>query len=243
MDIKTVNKLLRSELKPLLLQEGFVSSASKKFWRYHEDRIDVVSLQHPNSHGAAVLGCTTYSFFVNIGCYLLDVPYVYDDMKEGSKGLRPGEEHCHFRRRLERGIEQDENFQAQLWSIVADEHRAKDSIKDACDVIERTAIPWFSRFENKEETLRILIEEEPTFENGLCASKDSCVRNSLIGYIASAMGDAVLARKHLEAALDTGFTSDRDAERMHLELNKLASREPDTPHQRGSAAGASAPRR
>ena len=71
-------------------------------WRHHHDRIDVVNFQSFNSYQAAVIGCTTYSFGVNLGCYLLSIPYpIWAVHIKGKSGqLLPDESQCHIRGRF-----------------------------------------------------------------------------------------------------------------------------------------------
>jgi hypothetical protein len=69
MDSKDVSAELRKEIRPLLKDRGFQKFTSRYAWRVHDDRVDVVNFQSFNDYKARSLGCTTYSFAVNLGCY------------------------------------------------------------------------------------------------------------------------------------------------------------------------------
>ena len=61
--------------------------------------IDVVNFQSFNRYNADVMGCTTFSFALNLGVYLTDVLSDYPlPLRKGEP--RPEEYHCHIRRRL-----------------------------------------------------------------------------------------------------------------------------------------------
>lgn len=77
MDSKGVNSAIRGEVRPLLIAARFERSTERTYCRYHVDRIDVINFQSFNSYNAGVLGITTYSFALNIGCYLKYIPDRY----------------------------------------------------------------------------------------------------------------------------------------------------------------------
>ena len=70
MDSREVSTELRSEVRPLLRERGFQRFTSRYAWRVLDDRVDVVNFQSFSDQKARSLGCTSYSFAVNLGCYL-----------------------------------------------------------------------------------------------------------------------------------------------------------------------------
>jgi hypothetical protein len=74
MDSKSVNKEIRQTIWPLLREAGFWRFSSRSAWRHAESRVEVLNFQSFNSYNAGVLGCTTYSFSVNLGVFLLRSP-------------------------------------------------------------------------------------------------------------------------------------------------------------------------
>ncbi|HKR08835.1 MAG TPA: hypothetical protein VJS39_06575, partial [Gemmatimonadaceae bacterium] len=79
MDSAAVTKEIRAEIRPLLKDVGFVAFTSRSAWRYHADRVDVVDFTSFNSYNAEVMGITTYSFVVSLGCYLRYIPNQYPE--------------------------------------------------------------------------------------------------------------------------------------------------------------------
>src|SRR4051812_39446034 len=104
MDSKIVNREIRREIWPALKAVGFAQFTSRTAWRHSEWKIDVVNFQSFNSYLAQGLGCTTFSFSLNLGCYLNAVP-VKSNVKLTKSLLTPQEYQCHLRRRLSRSFE------------------------------------------------------------------------------------------------------------------------------------------
>ena len=107
MDSKIVSKELKSCLKPFLKRSGFKDNSGRTYWRYDNDRIDIVNFQSFNSYNAEIIGCTTFSFAVNLACFLRYIPSG-TEIKSKDQQLRPIESQGHFRCRLQKGIYQPE---------------------------------------------------------------------------------------------------------------------------------------
>ena len=86
----------------MLRAAGFTQFSPRTAWRHRPGRIDVVSFQSFNSYNAAVTGCTTYSFCVNLGAFLTAIPPDYEPHRIKTKAgqLLPHPAECHFRGRL-----------------------------------------------------------------------------------------------------------------------------------------------
>ncbi len=85
MDSKNVNREIKSTVWASLKTRGFDNFSTRTAWRHHADRIDVVNFQLFNSYNASAIGCTTFSFAINLGCYL---PYIPDQYGPGHVNRR-----------------------------------------------------------------------------------------------------------------------------------------------------------
>ena len=84
---------------PVLKDRGFTCFTSRTAWRDQEQLIDIINFQSFNGYNADVLGCTTFSFAVNLSIYLADVPSDHP-LAIRNERLRPAEIYGHIRRRL-----------------------------------------------------------------------------------------------------------------------------------------------
>ena len=210
MDSKIVNRSIRDRIWPRLRDHGFVSS-SRSAWRHHTDRVDVVDFQSFNSYNAQVIGCTTFSFAVNLGCYLLSIPPSDEPARIKQNGGRPipAEYQCHFRSRLSPSIPQPQLNSADIWFIEESGKNLDSSLDDVWDNLQRTGLQWFEQFANPNDVLRILLTEQEQMSRlwGF-GNNSSPLRHYLIGYVARSLGDAPIAAEHLQAAsASQSFTS------------------------------------
>ena len=99
MDSRVVNKLIRSEVWPILREQGFTKFNARNAWRYRPPLIDVVNFQSFNAYLAEGVGCTSYSFGLNLGVYLQGG---HDTaIKRNKTGyLPPHQAECHSRVQL-----------------------------------------------------------------------------------------------------------------------------------------------
>ncbi|CAL2090555.1 hypothetical protein [Tenacibaculum sp. 190524A05c] len=74
LDSKEVTKHINNIIRPVLIENGFKNYTGRKYWRYSSEKIDVISFQSFNSYNAEVLGCTTFSFAVNLASFLDYIP-------------------------------------------------------------------------------------------------------------------------------------------------------------------------
>jgi hypothetical protein len=102
MDSKTINKLIRSEVWPILRKQGFSVFDSRSAFAYKHPFINVISFQSFNSHLAEGLGCTTFSFTPRLGVYVIGSPGESRVKRDKAGRLRPLEYECAFRRELKK---------------------------------------------------------------------------------------------------------------------------------------------
>jgi len=209
MDSKVVNQGIRDRIWPRLRERGFGMFSSRTAWRHHSDRMEVVNFQSFNAHYAAVIGCTTYSFVVNLGCYVLAIPPQYepDRMKEKKGRLLPEEYRCHFRARISPNDHRSVHREKGLWSIDATGSNLDPSLEDVWGVLDGIGLPWFDQFASPAEVLRIL-RNEPLHDrlHGF-GNNPSPVRHYFLGYVALSLNDRTAAKEHLQHALDSGCFS------------------------------------
>jgi hypothetical protein len=175
-----VTREIRREIWPVLQQNGFDTFRGRSAWRHSQGKIDVVNLQSFNSYLANGVGCTTYSFSLNLGCFFTFVPPASTRVTEKDGVQLPQEFECHFRRRLQKTLRQPELRRTDTWLIKPDGKYLKESISDALTRIQVDGLSWFARFERQEEIKRTL-ERDDEGETWGFGTKDSPIRHLLLG--------------------------------------------------------------
>ena len=195
----------------MLRQHGFATSTARTFWRHGGEKIDVVTFQSFNSYLASGVGCTTYSFGLNLGCYLNFLPPNWGFPKERPEPFRPHDYSCHFRLTVPNPLDQPEMEKRRekvkdIWYIDPDGTYLEPVVETARAEIVRVALPWFERFEDPLEVLRTLLEnQEPMDGTWGVGNLNSPVRSLFTGYAACRVGQKELAQTCLRAALDSGL--------------------------------------
>jgi hypothetical protein len=203
MDSKTVNKEIRSVVWAALKDQGFTKRTSRTAWRHWHDSVDVINFQSFNAYNAGVLGCTTYSFAVNLGVWLRYIPSHV--VKERNGQLAPEEYECHLRRRLKKRLVQHGFDHHDIWLVTEDGSNVGDVVADAAAVIRDEGVVWFDRFRDPEEVLQTLTaEDEAVDETWGFGRKGSPVRNYMTGYAAVHVGRYDVAVEAFEALLESG---------------------------------------
>ncbi len=207
MDSKTVNSQIGQRIWPLLRAAGFGEFTSRTAWRHSAGRIDVINFQSFNAHLAESLGCTSYSFAVNLGCHLDAIPSAFEPVRIKQKAgrLLPLEYECHFRGELSRGFAQAELERRSIWYLDPAGQYLDRAIDDVEQRVSATALWWFQRLSDPAEILTILLcEDEAMGERWGFGRNPSPVRHYYTGYIARQCGRQDLALEHLRLALDSG---------------------------------------
>jgi hypothetical protein len=161
-----VSRALRSILWPALKAHGFSSHSARTAWRTRDDTTDVVNVQavlskfktrlylgeHEHAPAYAAFG----SFSVNVGTYYAVrrvLPY------EGSRYARPTnlpqplEYECDHRKRLTKNITQNPVYPPDIWAVGEDGKRVEETVRDALNVVEAQALPWFDEKADLETAL------------------------------------------------------------------------------------------
>ncbi|MDK9715691.1 MAG: DUF4304 domain-containing protein [Sulfuritalea sp.] len=214
MDSKVVSRGIRAGIWSVLKEHGFSHFTTRTAWRYHPDRIDVINFQSFNSYNASVIGCSTFSFAVNLGCFLLYVPYEYGITNVKDKGglLLPDEAQCQLRGRIkpndhrslfERMVKK--GAPKDIWLIRENGSNVESVLTEVRDALLDKGLKWFLRFEQREDVLRILTSApEEMGELWGFGNNPSPKRSYCVGYTALALGHYDLALPHLQSVLSSG---------------------------------------
>ncbi len=226
MDSKDVNKAITRTIKPILKVAGFTRSTARTFWRHNEDRVQVVNFQSFNSYLAEGVGCTTYSFAINLGIFFLCIPQQHVREKDGL--LLPEEYRCHLRRRLLKNITQAELPRRDTYYVSPDGSNLDLTIDDARAVIEYEGLPWFAHYDDLHEVLRTLLEEDESM-NGTwgMGANPSPMRSYLSGYVAKFLNKWSTAAHAFKQVIDAGILRDEQIDRAYADV--LAQRAKQDP--------------
>ena len=199
MDSKVVNRAIKAEIWSALKENGFDRFTTRTAWRFQPGQIDVINFQSFNAYNASVIGCTSYSFAVNLGSYIHAIP---DNYPISTKlGLpEPKDYDCHFRGRLKPNVSQPKLGQDNIWYIDAGGERLAEAISD----VRRQLLleeEWFSRFQKMGEIIRILSEDNETDALWGFGRNPSPSRHYKLGYCLLSEGKRADAVEHLRAAL------------------------------------------
>jgi hypothetical protein len=226
MDSKTVNRHIRTSIWPVLKEAGFSTFTSRSAWRYRDEKVDVINFQSFNAYLAESLGCTTYSFTLNLGCYFHAVPEQFQPgmVKQRNGQLCPEEYMCHLRRTLRKGLRQPELRRRDIWYVDPEGENLERIMADVERAIVKQALPWFENYEDLRRVLRVLRRGEErqhgTFGFG---ANPSPMRSFLSGFIALRLGETRVAQQGLQAALDSGLFANNESD-MRAALERLASK-------------------
>jgi hypothetical protein len=160
VDSRDVNRALRAQVRPCLREAGFATFTARTAWRHWELGVDVVNFQSFNSYLADGVGCTTFSFSVNLGIHLKYIPYLLGEERLKHKGeyVLPNEYECEIRRPLLKSLEQASLPRRDIWLIEADGNNIVAAVDDARNVIETEAFPWFQNYHDPHHFLELLLD-------------------------------------------------------------------------------------
>jgi len=121
----------------------------------------VANSQSFNSYLAEGVGCTTFSFGLNLGIYIRAIPHTH--LFPGvDPSVKPAEYHCHFRKHLLKSIDQPTLPRRDVWYIDPDGRNLADVVSDARSVLVADGLPWFARLDSLHDVFDMLIEDVPS---------------------------------------------------------------------------------
>ncbi len=191
MDSRVLAREIKNEIWPILRRAGFTEFSPKTAWRHTPDQIHVVNYESFSSYLAGGVGCTTFSFALNLGIYFRVIPFE-------SPIKKPQESHCHFRHRLLKSIDQPVLPRRDTWYVEPDGTNVLECLDDSRAAIVREGLPWFDRFQSLEFVLGLLMEEERLPE--VSAARTSPARKRMIGYVARGLGRAEFGERLIAEA-------------------------------------------
>lgn len=209
MDSSFVSRVIRKITWPIVREQGFGDLSSRTARRDCDDRIEIINFQSFNSHLARGLGCTTFSFALNLGIFFRRIPRPRPIKLEAtSKPFRPEEYHCHFRRKLTKTPNIDALKRLDIWSVEPDGSNVEDLILDATFKIQNDALPWFERYRNLDIVLEVLNKDrnpsDGTWGYGTLASPN---RRLMRGYVHLMRGEIGPAIEFLTSVVDFKYFS------------------------------------
>jgi hypothetical protein len=182
MDSRDVNRAIKQIVHPALSERGFETFAPKRAWRHLPDRTWIVEFRSFNTYQASVMGCTTFSFHVELAI-----------------ALRGGNENALRRPRsvdgnLRTGLSLNGDWQGHVFCIASDGSNLETVVEEARQALVGPAIAWFERFADLDRLLRALLRDDevpgliPGMDFGQTAFAGTLARNPLIRAVACALG-------------------------------------------------------
>ena len=226
MDSRAVNKVIKKEIWSFLKEQGFSKFTSRNAWRFNQDTIEIVNFQSFNSYLAKAVGCTTYSFAVNLGMYFTSIPQRFPNnpIKEKDSFLLPDESQCHLRNILLKSLSQPELVREDIWFINETGDNIERAIHDVKQMLISDGLKWFEKYSQIETVLETLLNEEEDLKgtHGF-GGKNSPIRNYIGGYIAYFSQKYNLASVLLEQAINSGCFKAVD-ERLRQDYERIKDR-------------------
>ena len=224
MNATDVNRSIRSIVGPVLKAEGFEIVTARSRWRHRADTIDVVNFQSFNRYNADVLGCSTFSFAVNLAVYLNAIPEEHPISVRAGR-VCPHEYESHIRRRL---LPQSPSLPKapDIWVIEEQGENLEETVRTVKTELREVGLPWLAAFQDLPRVLGMLRDRVPPPDRltWLPGNTDSPARNRAVGYVALALGEKSIAAEHLRRALDQLRAFDSEHEKKRLRIAKMVPR-------------------
>ena len=220
MDSKFVTKEIKSKIKPLLKENGFQHSSGRTFWRYQRDRIDILNFQSFNAYNASVLGCTTFSFSVNLSVLLNYIPSETEISEKN--GLKiPSESQGHFRSPILKRIEQKEFQRQDIWFVDNEGENLTRVFSDCKSQIETYGLSWFQKFDSKESVYETLNKSDENMKGTWgFGNKNSPMRNRLLAFTAIELKKYTIATEKLKLLFEF-YSKEYKTTKYEYYLNKM----------------------
>ena len=146
MDSKTVNKLIRADIWPILRRFGFTHFEARNAYAFRGSFINVVNFQSFNSYLAGGLGCTTFSFAVNLGVYVVGQPASHWLRRDKTGRLLPFEPCCAFRSVLRKRSPIDGFSRDDIFFIDPDGRSAGPCFNELRHLASDSVPLWFEAY-------------------------------------------------------------------------------------------------
>ena len=144
MDSKIVDREIAKTILPYLREKDFSINTRRNFWRYFDDRVEVINFQSFNQRTADIIGCTSFSFAINLGEFYFCIPT--EQIKTKNEQLIPEEYACHLRRVLEKSSPQKQCSRQDIFYVEENGANLEEVINEALFCIKNEGFAWFERF-------------------------------------------------------------------------------------------------
>jgi hypothetical protein len=200
--IRANKNLLTSAIMAEAERRGFTERQTETAWRRTNRKIDILHLQFLGSAICKKWRVPFGSFSLEPGCFFSSIPSLNGEhiILDQSIVVRPWYGLRQIGLRVFRRLYQEECPRHNLWWVGSGPDHVENVIYDVIERINSVVLPFYSRFEDDEEPLRTLLEEdgvplskkEGLFDFG---NKDSPRRLFYIGF-------AALEREHWPLAIE-----------------------------------------
>jgi hypothetical protein len=162
VDGRVVGAAIRQRARPILHEAGFSEFTGRKAWRQSEHTIDHVTFRSFNSHIAAGVGCTTFSFSIEVGvCFRcldheLTRPQDYDLTFRAvlGKNLRQPVFHPYGR--------DEASDRPDVWYVAPDGQDLDRVVDDGVTVLKGQGLPFIIRYADPAQAFGSLLSERGT---------------------------------------------------------------------------------
>lgn len=153
MDSKSINKLIRARVWPMLRQWGFQRFDARMAWRDEGELIEVVQIQSFPSHMASGIGCTTFSFALSIGILVRGSGQELWVKKDHKGQLFPNVSECHFQRGLRKRSAVDGFWRDDIFFVAEDGSTTSLALQESIEVLQSEARNWFQKVGDLEASI------------------------------------------------------------------------------------------
>jgi hypothetical protein len=160
MDSKAINKLIRTEVWPILHEQGFSVFGSRSAFAYKPPFINVFSFQSFNSYLAEGLGCTTYSFTPRLGVYVIGSPGEYRVKRDREDRLQPFEYECSFRGALRKRTPVDGFARDDIFYIDPEGRTTAECFQELKHLASEVSPFWFKANNDLDQLLSKMTRAE-----------------------------------------------------------------------------------
>jgi hypothetical protein len=138
----------------MLREVGFSHFETRNAFGYRDGFIWVVNFQSFNSYNAAVLGCTTFSFGVILGVYVVGQLDAQRIPRDRDGRLRPPEYACEFRHSLQKRTAVDGFAREDIFFIDGDGNTTGACFDEVRWLVQHELPGWFQRHSRLHELIR-----------------------------------------------------------------------------------------
>ena len=185
-----INKVLRRYVRPVLIENGFDITETRKAWGWHPPCIWGVNIRAAGNYFSEVTGWPPMSVGVTVGVYYEFIPFQGNrHPKIDAKGrLRPDVVECHRTSAILCSIDQSsykstlappaERARTDLWWITEDGTNLADVAENIAFCVLEQGVLWLKAHSDIEKVLTIVEAET-----------DCCAKYGMASYLAGYLGN------------------------------------------------------